>query len=144
MTEATIGAASGVHYPTQTIPAPGKGRRLRRRHLWLIPGLALAVYANSLGERNGVGIPALIAFGLAPHLPLLLGLGRRRDSRLKALAVAAFNLLHQPVAALAAVAVAATGWLPTVALVASLVWFSHIVVGWGVGDRVRPGVAHPE
>jgi hypothetical protein len=148
MTEATIGAASGVHYPTQPIPAAGKRRRLRRRHLWLIPGLAIAVYANSLGERNGVGIPALIAFGIAPHLPLLLGLGRRRDSGLRSFSVLAFNVLHHPVAALAAAAVgaigAATGWLPTVFLVAALVWFSHIVIGWGVGDGIRSRAGHPK
>jgi hypothetical protein len=121
-----------------TTQAQPRRRRLRRRHLWLVPGLALAIYANALGERNGVGIPALIAFGIAPHLPLLLRLGQRRGGGgLRSLVVPLFNLLHHPVAALAAVAVAATGVLSPVVLVASLVWFSHIVVGWGIGDGMR-------
>jgi hypothetical protein len=143
MTEATLNHVGALQRATTPIAATPKRWRLRRRHLWLIPGLAVAVYANFLGEQNGVGIPALIAFGIAPHLPLLLGLGRRRDSALGSFSVAAFNVLHHPLAALAAVAVAATGYLPIVALVASLVWFSHIVVGWGVGDVIRHRAGHP-
>ena len=39
------------------------GRRFRLRHLWLVPGLAVAIFANELGKGNGVGILALVAFG---------------------------------------------------------------------------------
>jgi hypothetical protein len=44
-------------------PGEGSGRRfkVRRRHLWLVPGLAVAIYANVLGQANGVGVLTLIA-----------------------------------------------------------------------------------
>jgi deazaflavin-dependent oxidoreductase (nitroreductase family) len=117
-----------------------RARRLRRRHLWLVPGLAIAISANQLGNTNGVGILALIAFGVAPDLPRLLG------SRGRAM----HNLLHHPASALVAVAVAAVGAVavsgaaPVVWLVASLVWLSHIVIGRAIGDVPRPGAARRE
>jgi hypothetical protein len=114
----------------------GKRRRLRWRHLWIVPGLGIAIVANQLGNANGVGILALIAFGIAPDLPRLLGLGRRP---IASLPVRAFNLLHHPAAAIAAVAIGATGVAPVVWLVGSLVWLGHIVIGWGVGDVPRRG-----
>lgn len=109
------------------------GRRLRFRHLWLVPGLALAIVANQLGTTNGLGILALIAFGIAPDVPRLLG-SRGRPLH---------NLTHHPVVAATAVAVTfvattATAVVPVVWLVASLVWFSHVVIGRAVGD-VRRG-----
>jgi hypothetical protein len=137
MTQTTIvpvdGAQSTVH------PKVKEGRRLRWHHLWLVPGLALAVYANQLGNMHGVGILALIAFGIAPDLPRLLG-SRGRWMH---------NLLHQPVAPAMAVAVAATGVVatgvvPVVWLVASLVWFSHIVIGRAVGDAPRREAARSD
>jgi hypothetical protein len=112
-----------------------EGRRLRRRHLWLVPGLAIAVFANQLGTANGLGILAMIAFGIAPDIPRLLG-SRGRPMH---------NLLHQPTAAIAGVAVAAvavgaTGLIDVVWLVAALVWLSHLVIGRGLGDVPRgPG-----
>jgi hypothetical protein len=112
------------------------GRRLRRRHLWIIPGLAIAIAANKLGEANGVGILLLVAFGIAPDLPRLLGSRGRR----------AHAVLHEPVVATVAlamaVAVTPSGVVPLVVLVATLVWFSHVVIGWGVGDVPRPPAAH--
>jgi F420H(2)-dependent quinone reductase len=117
----------------------GQGRRLRPQHLWIVPGLAIAIFANEVGKANGVWILALIAFGIAPDLPRLLGLGRRPVSSPP---VQAFNLLHHPVAPIAAVAVAtvatvATGLLPMIWLVGALVWLSHIVIGRGLGDVPR-------
>ena len=109
------------------------GRRLRRRHLWLVPGLAIAIVANQLGEANGVGILALIAFGIAPDVPRLFGVRGRL----------AHNVLHQPALAGGAAAAAAigtlAGLLPVAWLVASLVWLGHVVGGWGVGDVPRGG-----
>ncbi len=105
----------------------GTGRRLRLRHLWLVPGLAIAIVANELGTANGVGILALIAFGIAPDLPRLIGSRGRL----------AHSLLHQPAAPLVAIALAATGLVPIVWLVGSLVWLGHVLAGRGVGDVPR-------
>jgi hypothetical protein len=125
------GADHAVH-------AAGEGtrRRLRLRHLWIVPGLAIAIVANQLGNENGVSILALIAFGIAPDLPRLLRLGGRP---VDSLPVLAFNVMHHPVAAIAAVAVGATGVVPVVWLVGSLVWLGHLVIGWGIGDVPRRG-----
>jgi len=119
---------------TAALPSarPARRLRLRRRHLWLVPGLAIAIAANKLGEANGVGILALVAFGIMPDVPRLL---RSRGRRLH-------DLLHQPLIATVALslslAVAPSGVVPAVVLVATLVWFSHVVIGRGVGDMPRP------
>jgi deazaflavin-dependent oxidoreductase (nitroreductase family) len=125
--------------PAAEAAGEGKRRRLRWRHLWIVPGLAVAVYANQLGNANGVGILALIGFGIAPDLPRLLRLGRRP---VDSIPVQAFNVLHHPVAAIAAVAVGLTGVVPAVWLVGSLVWLGHLIIGWGVGDVPQKGAAH--
>jgi hypothetical protein len=103
------------------------GLRLRLRHLWLVPGLAIAIVANELGKGNGVGILTLIAFGIAPDLPRLIGSRGRL----------AHNFLHQPAVPLVAIALAATGLVPIVWLVGSLVWLGHVVAGRGIGDVPR-------
>jgi hypothetical protein len=92
-----------------------------------VPGLAIAIFANQLGNANGVGILALIAFGIAPDVARLLGAKGRPMH----------NLLHQPVAALLAVAMSATGMVPVFWLVGALVWQSHVVIGRGIGDVPR-------
>ena len=79
---------------------------------------------------------ALVGFGIAPELPRLLGLGRRP---LESLPVRVFNVLHHPAAAIAAVVIGATGIVPVVWLVGSIVWLGHVVIGWGVGDVPRKG-----
>jgi hypothetical protein len=116
------------------------GRRLRRRHLWIVPGLAVAILANQLGNENGVGILALIAFGVAPDVPRLLGLGRRP---VDSIPVRIFNVLHHPASPVAAAVLTAGGVelnvVPVIALVGSLVWLGHVVIGWGVGDIPRKG-----
>jgi hypothetical protein len=108
----------------------GTGLRLRRRHLWLVPGLAIAIVANELGKANGIGILTLIAFGIAPDLPRLIGSRGRL----------AHNLFHQPAAPIVAIALTATGIVPIVWLVGSLVWLGHVVAGRGVGDVPRKGI----
>ena len=117
-----------------------KGRRLRRRHLWIIPGLAVAIVANQLGNDNGVSILALIAFGIAPDLPRLLGLGRRP---VDSIPVRVFNVLHHPASPVVGAIITAAGVelnvVPVIALVASLVWLGHVVIGLGVGDVPRKG-----
>ena len=126
MTQTTIVRADGAPSTAHARVEAGR-RRLRWHHLWLVPGLAIAIAANQLGTMNGVGILALIAFGIAPDLPRLLG-ARGRPMH---------DLLHQPVVAALAVAIAATGVVPVAWLVASLVWFSHVVIGRAVGDAPR-------
>ncbi|HEX7347314.1 MAG TPA: hypothetical protein VF253_11030 [Candidatus Limnocylindrales bacterium] len=135
----TINVATTDH--TAIRPAgETKGRRLRRRHLWIIAGLAVAIVANQLGNENGVSILALIAFGVAPDLPRLLGLGRRRFDSLP---VRVFNVLHHPASPVVAAVISAAGVelnvVPIIALVASLVWLGHVVIGLGVGDVPRRG-----
>jgi hypothetical protein len=125
-----VGAADTA---AQSAAGEGTRRRLRLRHLWLVPGLAIAILANELGKANGVGILTLIAFGLAPDVPRLIGsLGRP-----------VHDLLHQPaiaiatVAALAVVTFGTTGLVPVVWFVGSLVWLGHILAGRAVGDVPR-------
>jgi hypothetical protein len=122
------GGARGVARPE---PGEGTGRRLRRRHLWLVPGLAVAILANELGRASGVGILALLAFGIAPDLPRLFRLRGRL----------AHSVMHQPLAPIAAVAIGATGLVtglvPSVWLVGSLVWLGHVVAGLAIGDAPR-------
>ena len=134
MTQAETMPVEGAARATRPATARVGGRRLRRRHLWLVPGLAIAIFASQLGNTNGVGILALIAFGVAPDLPRLLGSRGR----------ATHDLLHHPASALVAVAVAAggavvvSGAAPVVWLVASLIWLSHVVIGRAIGDVPRP------
>jgi hypothetical protein len=129
----------GAEHAVQTA-GKGKRRRLRWRHLWIVPGLAVAVLANRLGNEHGVSILALIAFGIGPDLPRLLGLGRRP---VDSIPVRAFNVLHDPVSSVAAVALTIagveTGVVPVIWLVGSLVWLGHVVIGLGVGDVRRRG-----
>jgi hypothetical protein len=107
----------------------GTGRRLRRRHLWIVPGLAIAILANELGKANGIGVLALLAFGIAPDVPRLLG-SRGRP---------AHGLMHQPLAPLVAVAIGVTGLVPVVWLAGSLVWLGHVLAGRALGDVPRGG-----
>jgi hypothetical protein len=103
------------------------GFRFRRRHLWWIPGLAIAVLGSQLSERNGLGILPLIIFQMSPHLPTF---GGRR-------AVPLFNVAHHPLPPLVLLAVAVAASLPPIWLVAGLGWLSHVVIGWGIGDGMR-------
>lgn len=141
MNEATTIQVGGAERAVHSKPA-GEGRRLRLRwrHLWIVPGLAIAIFANELGKTNGVGILLLIAFGIAPDVPRLFGIGR--SGRVGGVALRAFNLLHHPVAPAAAIVIAATGVVPTFWLVGALVWLGHVVIGWGVGDVRRHAAEH--
>ena len=118
--------------PALAAPAAAKtGFRFRPRHLWLVPGLGIAIFANWLGGGHEVGILMLIAFGIAPDVPRLFGSRGRL----------AHSVLHRPVTAIAAVAITATGIVPIVWLVGALVWLGHVVVGRAVGDVPRPAPA---
>ena len=132
MTDATIRVAGAE----RAVQPAGQGRRLRWRHLWIVPGLAIAIFASELGKTHGVGILLLIAFGLAPDIPRLFGIGRRR-SGVGELPLQVFNVLHHPATPAAAALVAWTGIVPPIWLVGSLVWLGHVVIGLGVGDVRR-------
>jgi hypothetical protein len=104
-----------------------RGFRFRRRHLWWLPGLAVAVLASQVSERAGLGIVPMIVFQMAPHLPTFAG----------APAIPLFNFGHHPVPPLVLTAIAFAGGLPAIWLVAGLGWLSHVVIGWGIGDGPR-------
>ena len=102
-------------------------RRLKRRHLWLVPGLAIAFLGNGqAGPLHELGLATVLFFGIVPHVPALLP----RTHRL-------FNALHHPVPPTVVLLLAAVGLLPAVALAGSLAWLSHIVVDAALGDGIR-------
>lgn len=112
--------------------------RFRRRHLWLIPGLAIAVYASTQATQHGLGIVPLLVFTIVPDLPRLLGIGQPHvRGQLAARAVPLFNLLHHPVPPLALLGLAAAGVLPAMWFVGAMAWLGHLVIGLGIGDRLR-------
>jgi rhodanese-related sulfurtransferase len=83
---------------TESPPAaPSSRLRLGRRHLWLIPGLVVAVYANAQSAQHGLGLAVLLLFGIVPHLPALLGIGQpHAPGQMARRAVPLFNVMHHP------------------------------------------------
>lgn len=135
-----VGSSRGNGDPTtgSTQALVERPRRLRLRHLWIVPGLAIAVFANAQAGHLGLGIVPLLVFGIAPDLTRLLGLGQRHaHGQMPARAAPAFNLVHHPMPPLVLLALAATGVVPPVLYVGALAWLGHIVVGLGIGDRLR-------
>ena len=124
-----------------SISAPAvepRRRRLRPRHLWVIPGLAIAIYANALAGDHGVGIVPLLVFAIVPHLTVLLGIGQpHAPGQMAARAVPLFNVMHHPVPPLVLVGFAAAGVLSPFWLVGGLAWFSHIVMDLAVNHGLR-------
>jgi hypothetical protein len=117
---------------------PSRRLRLGRRHLWLIPGLAIAVYANAYAGERGLGLVPLLLFGIVPHLPALLGIGQpHARGQMAARAVPLFNVMHHPAPPLVIVGLAAAGILSPFWLVGGLAWFSHIVVDLAFGHGLR-------
>ena len=116
----------------------GTKRRFAPRHLVIVPGLAIAIYAGIEAERHGVGIAALLVFGIVPDLTRLLGIGQpHAHGHLAPRAVPLFNALHHPVPPVIILGLAALGVLPPFWTVGALAWLGHIVMGLGVGDRLR-------
>lgn len=124
---------------TESSPAmPSRRLRLGRRHLWLIPGLAIAVYANACAGGLGIGLAPLLFFGIVPHLPALLGVGQpHARGQMAPRAVPLFNVMHHPMPPLVISGLAAAGVLSPFWLVGGLVWFSHIVVDLAFGHGLR-------
>jgi deazaflavin-dependent oxidoreductase (nitroreductase family) len=120
----------------QAKAAPGSRWRLRMRHGWVIPGLAIAVYASGEAQHHALGLVPLLAFGIAPHLTVLAGWAQP-DRRLGSRATRLFNTMHHPLVPLAVLGMAATGFLSPFWFVGALAWLSHIVIDWALGDGIR-------
>ena len=123
---------------TTVLGAPASaGRSLRPRHLWLIPGLAIAI-VGSRTDSSLTAIGVMVAFGIAPHLSFLAGIGQPHPAgQMAPRAVAAFNAMHQPIVPAAIVALGVTGLVPSLVFVGATAWLSHIVIGWAIGDGRR-------
>jgi hypothetical protein len=122
--------------------AASQGRRLRRRHLWLLPALAIAFYANAKASEHGLGLAPVLIFGIVPHLPALLGVGQpHAPGQMARRAIPLFNVMHHPAPPLAMLALAAAGIVSPFWLVSGLAWFSHIVgdLAFDKGLRTRDG-----
>jgi hypothetical protein len=135
-----VGAAAGSPWLL------GRPRWLSSRLLWLVPGFAIGVYANLQASEHGIGLMVLLAFGLAPHLPIVLGFGQpHARGQMAPRAVPLFNVLHHPLPPLLVLGLAATGVLSPFWFVAALAWFSHIVadLAFGHGLRTADGWRRP-
>jgi hypothetical protein len=133
---ATVVVASA--HPVDT----DRPRRLALRHLWIVPGLGIALVASAQSGSFGVGLVPLLVFGIAPHMTALLAIGQpHARGQLAPRAVPLFNAMHQPVVPLAVLGLAAAGLLSPFWLVGALAWLGHIVVDWGFdkGLRTRDG-----
>ena len=121
-----------------TATAATSRRRLRPRHLWIIPGLAIAIYANGLASENGLGLVPLLLFGILPKLPFFLGIGQPTVAgQLPPRAVMGWNVMHHPVTPTLLLGATLIGLLPLFWTVGGLAWLSHIVIDWGLGDGLR-------
>jgi deazaflavin-dependent oxidoreductase (nitroreductase family) len=121
---------------------PAKPGRLHLRHAWVVPGLALSVYASVESSRLGVGLVVLLAFGIVPHLPALAGLVMAHaKGQMPRPAVPIFNAMHDPLLPIVLVALGLANVLPPIATVGGLAWISYIIVDWALGDgrRTRDG-----
>jgi hypothetical protein len=122
---------------TGSVPVD-RSRRLRPRHLWLIPGLGLALLANAQAGHHDLGLVPLLVFGIVPHLTVIVGMGQPHSAgQLAPRAVPLFNAMHQSALPLAVLGLAAAGVLPPFWFVGALAWLSHIVVDRGFGDGLR-------
>ena len=135
------GQALTANGPGSTPASPvasGQGRRVRRRHLWLIPGLTIAVIANAQASEHSLGLGPLLLFGILPHLPVLLGIGQpHARGQMPVRGIPLFNVMHHPGPPLVIIGLATVGVLPAFWLVGGLAWFSHIVVDLAFGHGLR-------
>jgi len=117
--------------------------RLRIRHLWFVPGLAIALFASGEASRTGDGIVPLLLLGIAPHLAFLVGIGLRRVAgHMAPPAAAVFNIVHRSLLPVAVLALNLVSLMSPFLYVGFLSWIGHIVIGWAIGDGRRQ-VADP-
>jgi hypothetical protein len=103
-------------------------------------GLAAALVAVIVlvYARESVGWWPVVAFGLGPDLPLLLGAGRGLErGQLHPRAVSLYNAVHRFWGPLAVGAITLAASLPAAWLVAALAWATHIAVDRAVGYSLR-------
>ena len=104
-------------------------------------GLIVLVYA-----RETVGWWPVVAFGIGPDLPLLLGVGRGLErGQLHPRAVPLYNLVHRFWGPVALAAIALAAGLPAAWLVGALAWATHVAVDRAAGYtlRTRDGFQRP-
>jgi hypothetical protein len=122
---------------THATPAsPSRPHAVRLAYAGL-SALIVAVIAVELARRGG-GYRQLAAFGLAPDLALLLGVGKGlARGQLHPRAVPAYNLLHRfwGPAALGTLTIA--GVLPTAFLIGALAWTLHVTLDRAIGYGLR-------
>ena len=129
-----VPAPAGI---ASAVVAPKEGFRLRPRHLWIVPGLAVAI-VGSRTDSSLTAIGVMVAFGIAPHLAFLAGIGQTRAAgQMSSRALAVFNAMHHPAIPAGIIALNLTGVVPTLLFVGATAWLSHIVIGWGIGDGLR-------
>jgi hypothetical protein len=127
-------ASAGVAGPAV---AEKQGFRFRPRHLWIVPGLAIAI-VGSRTDSSLTAIGVMVAFGIAPHLAFLAGIGQRHPvGQMAPRALAVFNAMHMPLVPAAIIALYVTGVVPTLLFVGATAWLGHIVIGWAIGDGRR-------
>jgi hypothetical protein len=103
-------------------------------------GLAAALVAVIVlvYARESVGWWPVVAFGLGPDLPLLLGAGRGLErGQLHPRAVSLYNAVHRFWGPLALGAITLAASLPAAWLVAALAWATHIAVDRAGGYSLR-------
>ena len=114
---------------------------LRLRLLWLVPGLAIGVYAGRQAEEHGMGLAGLailLTFGIVPHLPVLLGRSQpHAPGQLAPRAVPLFNATHHPVPPMVVLLLSTAGILAPMWAVAAFAWLSHLVADLAFGDGLR-------
>jgi hypothetical protein len=124
--------------PETPVAVTARPRRLALRHLWLVPGLAIAFYANAQAGEHGLGLGPVLLFGIVPHLSVLVGIGQpHARGQLAPRAVPLFNAMHHPAPPLVVLGLAAAGILSPLWFVGALAWFSHIVVDLAFGHGLR-------
>ena len=108
------------------------------RHLWLVPGLAIAFTANGQAEHHGLGLVPVLLFGIVPHATVLAGrfLPHERG-QLAPPVVPIFNAMHHPLMPLLVLGLAGLGVLSAFWFVGALAWLSHVVIDWAMGDGLR-------
>jgi len=112
--------------------------RLRPRHLWLVPGLVVAIAADRVSGTHGLGLAPVLLFAIAPHVPAFVGFGRPFGGRrLQSILVTTFNLLHHPAPPMILAVAGLAGLLSPLWLVAALAWLGHIVIDGALGDGFR-------